>query len=94
MVESNVDSLRAKLAALHAQLELSGGDLPELRAQLLATVSEIERLLASGKLTQSESSQTSIVSRLTEAARHFEESHPTLSGTVGSVIDALAQMGI
>jgi hypothetical protein len=31
---------------------------------------------------------------LAEAARHFEESHPTLSGTLGSVIDTLGQMGI
>ena len=29
-----------------------------------------------------------------EAARHFEQSHPTLSGTIGRLADILAQMGI
>ena len=32
--------------------------------------------------------------RLGEATREFEASHSTLLGTIGSVIDALAQMGI
>ena len=36
----------------------------------------------------------SLVGRLGEAARHFEESHPTLSGILGSMIDALGRMGI
>ena len=31
---------------------------------------------------------------LEEVALDFEASHPTLAGTVGSIIDALARMGI
>jgi hypothetical protein len=34
------------------------------------------------------------VERLSEAARHFEDSHPNLSGTIGGVIDAIGRMGI
>ncbi|MGH7138150.1 MAG: DUF4404 family protein [Pirellulales bacterium] len=36
----------------------------------------------------------SAVRRLSDAARGFESTHPMLSGAIGSVIDALAQMGI
>jgi len=44
---------------------------------------------------QSESSPPDpLRAQLAEAAAEFEGSHPTLAGTVRSVIDALAQMGI
>jgi hypothetical protein len=36
----------------------------------------------------------SIAQRLATAEHEFEATHPTLAGIVGSVIDALARMGI
>ena len=36
----------------------------------------------------------SLMHRLGEAARHFEESHPTLAGTIGGLIDTLGRSGI
>lgn len=36
----------------------------------------------------------SLISRLRQKARQVEESHPTLFGALGSLIDALSRMGI
>jgi hypothetical protein len=38
--------------------------------------------------------QESVIERLTEAAKHFDDEHPTLAGMIGSVIDTLGRMGI
>ncbi|MBW2373943.1 MAG: DUF4404 family protein, partial [Deltaproteobacteria bacterium] len=38
--------------------------------------------------------ESSLADRLSELAQGFEESHPTLSETVGRVVDALANLGI
>jgi chromosome segregation ATPase len=35
-----------------------------------------------------------LIERLNEATRHFEESHPTLTSMVGRVADSLANLGI
>ena len=35
-----------------------------------------------------------LIDRLNEATRHFEESHPTLTSMVGRVADSLANLGI
>lgn len=40
------------------------------------------------------SQRESLIEQLGQSARHFEESHPTLSGIIGSLIDALGRMGI
>jgi hypothetical protein len=38
--------------------------------------------------------EETIVDRLSAAQRHFEQTHPTIAGIVGSVINALSRMGI
>ena len=84
--------LQATLDDLHAQLgEMEQAD-PEVRARLQATLAEIQAALAARAQRQPE--PESITTRLGEAARHFENSHPNLSGAIGSVIDALGRMGI
>ena len=85
--------LRQTLAELHRQLAGAGELDPAVAARLGALVAEIERALDSGQPVV-RSQGRSIGERLGEATREFEASHPTLSGTIGSVIDALAQMGI
>jgi len=92
--------LRATLLELD-RLLASGDSASELRglvARALADADEVSaetarRAVSSGSL-QRERSSDSIVKRLGEAAQHFEDSHPTLFGSVGSVVDALSRMGI
>ena len=39
-------------------------------------------------------SESSLAQRVSDAALEFEATHPTLSGSLGSIIDALGRMGI
>jgi len=43
---------------------------------------------------QAANSEESLLERLNEAARHFRESHPTLTAMVGRVADSLSNLGI
>ena len=91
-MSNDADKLRASLAQLKRQLNEAISLDPTLAAQLRATIAEIE-----ATLTGSASSRTAdgtIRERLADAALDFEASHPTLAGTLGSVVDALGRMGI
>jgi ElaB/YqjD/DUF883 family membrane-anchored ribosome-binding protein len=99
--------------------------MPDELQHLLATLSELDRLLAAGEsasqlralveqaladvdevMSEStrhaspqatearERSADSTVKRLRDAAKHLKDTHPTLFGSVGSVVDALSRMGI
>jgi hypothetical protein len=101
MAETDVQKLRTTLAELRRQLDATKNAGPDVRALLRSTMADIEQVLAStppGEPVDVEEAtkpgEASIVDRLTSAAREFEESHPTLAGTVGSVIDAISGMGI
>ena len=69
---------------------------------LETALADIHRLLDQGAAERSGTAgaepagehEESIVQRLAAAERHFEQTHPTLAGVLGSVIDALARMGI
>jgi hypothetical protein len=89
------DRLERKLAELQAELdELSNVDEP-LRQRLEQTLADLRETLAAQQLPEGQAqSHPGLVQRLTESARHFEETHPNLSGMIGSVIDALGRMGI
>jgi len=86
----DADRLRSTLNRLKTQLEHASLDA-ETAARLKEAIKEIESAVASGARPAGDASLTN---RLSEAALDFEASHPTLAGTVGSVIDALASMGI
>ena len=64
----------------------------DVRERLEETLHDVEDLLE--KEPPRKVAHLSIGERLSDAARHFEETHPTLSGTLGSVIDTLGRMGI
>lgn len=81
-LKATVDELRRELADVD-QLD------PAVRSQLSAALHDIQTALAS-KGAPGES----LLQRLRDAAHDFEESHPALAGNVGSLIDALARMGI
>lgn len=92
-------NLRSTLSELHRQLEAARTVDPQAREMLRQVLADIDRVLAemgeeppAGERAQQTSE--SLIGRLADAARHFEESHPTLFGSIGSVIDALSRMGI
>jgi len=87
------DDLRRRLTELHAELERTEALDGESRAALEEVMGEIRGLLArSGASRPPE--PASLAERLREASRQFEESHPTLTATLGRVVDALAALGI
>jgi hypothetical protein len=89
-------NLRDTLNQLHRQLEATPDIDPEMRTLLAVTVQDIHAKLQGGleRAGEAEPAAESIPDRLGEAIRHFEGSHPTLAGTLGSIIDALSRMGI
>ena len=90
------EKLKATLAQLHAELERIEGAGPQERELLHGALADIQTALesSSGGHQTTPAEQASIRERLTTAAQHFEETHPTLSGLVGSLIDALGRMGV
>jgi hypothetical protein len=70
---------------------------PAITANLEGSIAELEQLLlnrAAQETPVQSRHPSGLVDRFAEAARHFEDSHPGLSGTIGGVIDALGRMGI
>jgi hypothetical protein len=90
------DKLRAKLDELHDLLDSLDEVDPEAEALLSSAIADLRGKLAAQSTSERlESAESpSIVDRFRAAAEHFEESHPTLTGTIGSVIDALGRMGV
>ncbi len=88
-----MEHLRRRLAELHAELERTDALDAESRAALEEVLGDIQGLLArSGGARLRE--PASLADRLRETGRHFEQSHPTLTATLGRVVDALAALGI
>lgn len=86
------DKLKDTISQLQAQLDDIRQTNPALAAHLESTVAEAQRLLAA---QQPEPAQhRSVTERLSNAVLQYEASHPGLAGNLGSIIDALAQMGI
>lgn len=89
----NLTRLRTTLEQLHRELDKIESTDPEIQALLASAVSDIQEKIE-GQEGRADEVDESIADRLTAVARHYEESHPTLSGIVGSIIDALSRMGI
>lgn len=85
--------LRSTIQQLHAELDKVESADPEIRALLTGAVADIQEKIDREE-GRAHDDDGSIADRLTAVARHYEESHPTLSGIVGSIIDALSRMGI
>jgi len=84
------EKLQATLDALQTQLSQAKSLDPAITARLRATLADVDAALAGREPSAGHSPSE----RLSQVARDFEASHPTLSGAVGSIIDALARMGI
>ena len=85
--------LRRCVEVLRSQLdELPAPDAAAVD-RLRVTLAEIEAAMDSSN-ESAKAAGASLGRRLTTAARDFEDSHPAISGTLSSVIDALGRMGI
>jgi chromosome segregation ATPase len=88
------ERLEQALQELQQELDDLQNVDPQLRQRLERTLADLRSALAQTPRAESARQPPGVVQRLTEAAEHFEETHPTLAGTIGSVIDALGRMGI
>jgi hypothetical protein len=98
VMPDDTEKLRHAVHELHEALQ-SARDLdPQTRQLLEQTLADVRAVLATPSEPPSESApaprQLPLRRQLSEAAAEFEGSHPGLAGSVRSVIDALAQMGI
>ena len=86
-------ALLSTLDELHAELEAADDVSPEVETKLREAMDNIRRVLDANDVEAQETSPA-VAGGLSDAAKDFESSHPTLSSMVGSVIDALGRMGI
>jgi acetylornithine deacetylase/succinyl-diaminopimelate desuccinylase-like protein len=95
------------MVTLHEQQAAAKNLDPNVRTLLKSVLADIDRVLEeqaaesdqaadepSPASDETRPESESIVARLAETAREFEGTHPALAGTVGSLIDALGNMGV
>jgi uncharacterized protein DUF4404 len=86
------DKLRETLHQLQRQLDDVRKLDPAVAQQLDATIAEAKAALAGAPIQPAK--HQSIIQRLSDAVLRYEASHPSLSGNLGSIVDALGRMGI
>lgn len=84
------ERLRRRLEELHAELANSPSVDEESKRLLETLTDDIQRVLE----RDSEHDSESLLDRLTDSIRDFEESHPQLAAALGRVADTLSNMGI
>ncbi|PAT60134.1 DUF4404 family protein [Pseudomonas aeruginosa] len=84
------ESLLRELSALREQLEQQPPLNEEQRAELELLIRNIELKLAN----EDALNEGSLVDGVNLAVERFEVSHPTLAGTLRSIVQSLANMGI
>ena len=88
--------LKTTVGQLHAELGSIENADEEIRQMLQGAMEDIQLILDQDKqpMAEGDSQHASVVERLSKAAQHYEDQHPTLSGILGSMIDTLSNMGI
>lgn len=84
------ESLLRELSALREQLEQQPPLNEEQRAELELLIRDIELKLAN----EDALNEGSLIDGVNLAVERFEVSHPTLAGTLRSIVQSLANMGI
>jgi hypothetical protein len=86
------DSLRERLARLHAELSNAHSGDPEAHRPLGEILPEIKRLTEQpGTIGVPD---TTLPQRLEQIAVQFEANHPALAGSVRRIVDLLGEVGI
>ncbi len=86
--------LRETLEELERELERSEAVDPESRRLLDHVIGEVQDLLERTEAREAEPEDQTVLERIAEATRHFEESHPAIAETVGRLAAALSNLGI
>ena len=89
----NQNTLRERLAKLHAELSNAHGDDPATRQALGEILPDIKRMLER-QGADVLPADTSLPDRLERIAVQFEAQHPTLAASARRLIDLLAEVGI
>jgi hypothetical protein len=88
------DSLRERLARLHAELSDAHRGDPEAHRPLGEVLPEIQRLALEPETISAADADPSLPRRLEQVAVQFEADHPALAGSLRRIIDVLAEVGI
>lgn len=89
------EKLADLLRQLHDELAKADDLDEQLNEQLRAATEEIDEVLERDELAEQPVEKPhGLIEQLRQAADRFEDSHPTLTNTVGRVADALSQLGI
>ena len=86
------EQLNERIQELLDELEKIEPADPAARDRLSHVLHDIRTMVAESELESDE--HESLRDRFDEAARQFEESHPTLTAVLGRVADSLANLGI
>lgn len=87
------NTLRERLAKLHAELSNAHGDDPATRQALEEILPDIKRMVER-QGAEALPADTSLPDRLERVAVRFEAVHPTLAASARRLIDLLAEVGI
>lgn len=88
--------LKDLLSRLQQELESGQAVAPELRQQLQALDSDIQKVLAqtSGTDAAQAEDDAPLTARAQEIEARFASDHPTLAASLRNMMDALGKMGI
>ena len=89
-MHERIEKLRQTVKELEEELASVEAFDDDTRQMLEEAVSEIQTVLQE----EGELEPDSVIERLRSAEEEFQVSHPTLSGIVARMIDALGQLGI
>ena len=89
----NQNTLRERLAKLHAELSDAHGDDPATRQALEEILPDIKRMVER-QGADTLPPDRSLPDRLERVAVQFEALHPTLAASARRLIDLLAEVGI
>ncbi len=84
------DSLRERLAELHAELSEAHRTDPAAHAPLGDVLPDIKRVAEQ----PGAAADTTLPQRLERVAVQFEAEHPSLAGSVRRIVDLLGEIGI
>jgi Domain of unknown function (DUF4404) len=84
------NSLRERLAKLHAELDSAHQDNPAARESLRGVLPDIKRMVEQPQ----QSGAAALSERLEKIAVQFEVDHPTLAASARRLIDLLGEAGI
>lgn len=97
MSKEKIEELLRQLHDELAEAEDVDADLSEkLRGAAVEIQTALERQQPLEEIAddQADDQPVGVIEQLREAAERFEDSHPTLTNTVGRIADALSQLGI